>query len=74
MNQSKIHLLQQKISEDLASSTNNLGMYNYDQAIELLININIENRNYIVEQLKEVYLAGDVDNDGSIGINEFLML
>lgn len=49
-------------------------MYNYDDTIELLLNLNIENRNYIVEHLKEVYLAGDVNNDGSIGIQEFLML
>ena len=28
---------------------NAVGMYNYDNTIDLLLNINIENRNYIVE-------------------------
>lgn len=53
---------------------NSFGMYNYDATVELLMNLNMENRNYIVEQLKEVYLAGDANNDGNIGMNEFLML
>ena len=36
--------------------------------------INLQVASLAVEKLKEVYLAGDVDDDGSIGWDEFIML
>ena len=39
-----------------------------------IVELNHELSSQAVEKLKEVYLAGDVDDDGSIGWDEFIML
>lgn len=39
-----------------------------------ICSINWQIARMAVEKLKEVYLAGDVDDDGSIGWDEFIML
>ena len=39
----------------------------FDSLINKLFEINKEVKSNIVDSLKEVYFAGDVDGDGSIG-------
>jgi hypothetical protein len=45
-----------------------------EPVLSLILELNVKNRKYIVENLKPIYLAGDINEDHSIGFQEFLIL
>ena len=56
------------------TQTKNKYIVDVDRALEMMLEAFGEQRAENTKQLKEVYLAGDVNDDQSIGLDEFLML